>query len=246
MLCILLSRGSNLLLCCSGAQARCINCSAHSMASNACLSLVYSCLLKLQAACSFKDFAAQRPLAALVPAEEMGRVRNEIKGELESQAASAAEQPAAAVEQASQQPSQAADRDIAMTDAIPEAGVPPETAAAAAAADPASADGGAATAGTAVTQTEAAEARLADPLATGAAPEAVKADADGDTAMASADGPAADPETASAAEAAVKPEAPAAAAAPADDVKPAAEVAVSDDEVKARWQAGVGALHEVR
>lgn len=87
----------------------------------------------LKYACSLKDFAAQRPLAALVPAEEMGRIRIELQAELDAAAAAAAAQPAADVKPA--------EGDTAMPDAAPAADpaaaaaaeVKPELAAAAAA-----------------------------------------------------------------------------------------------------------------
>ena len=185
--------------------------------------------------CSFKDFVAQRPLAAVVPAEDMGRVRSEIKAEREAEAGSAAaEQPI----------KQANGEDTAMADA--EAGVAP--AAAAAAAGTTSTDPGAA-----AVEAGTAEAQPADPLAQAAAAE-VKTDADGDTVI--ADGSSADPAQAIKAEAEEKAEAPpasdenpaAAHAAPGENgisAPAAAEVVVSDDDVKARWQAGVAALHEV-
>ena len=176
---------------------------------------------------------AQRPLAAVVPAEDMGRVRSEIKAEREAEASSAAaEQPI----------KQANGEDTAMADA--EAGVPPAAATGGTnGTDPAAA---AAEAGTAAAQP-------ADPLAQAAATE-VKTDADGDTVI--ADGGAADPAQAIKAEAEEKAEAPpasgegaaAAHAAPGENgitAAAAAEVVVSDDDVKARWQAGVAALHEV-
>ena len=136
-------------------------------------------------ACSLKDFAAQRPLAALVPAEEMGSIRVELQAEADAAAAAAAAQPAADVKPA--------EGDTAMADAVPGA----DAAAAAAIAGDVKPELAAA-AGTDAEMTPA-EAAVPAPLADGvkaetapldgAAPDAVKAE-NGPVAAAAAAAPA--------------------------------------------------------